>query len=76
MQQKINALIIIMKETITNYYDGGIEKNRLELEYFALEGIRTREIISRYTKGNVYAYPILEAEQVIMHSGYSSKDTR
>jgi ubiquinone/menaquinone biosynthesis C-methylase UbiE len=33
---------------IREYYDKGIEKNRLNLEYFKLEGIRTREIITRY----------------------------
>lgn len=33
---------------IRKYYSSEIEKNRLELEFFQLEGIRTKEIISRY----------------------------
>jgi hypothetical protein len=30
------------------YYSGEIEKDRLESEFFKLEGIRTKEIISRH----------------------------
>jgi ubiquinone/menaquinone biosynthesis C-methylase UbiE len=33
---------------IKKYYSSEIEKNRLELDFFQLEGIRTKEIISRY----------------------------
>ncbi|MFI5237774.1 MAG: class I SAM-dependent methyltransferase [Ignavibacteriales bacterium] len=33
---------------IKQYYNAEIEKNRLELDFFMLEGIRTKEIISRY----------------------------
>lgn len=33
---------------ITQYYSGEIEKNRLELQHFKLEGIRTKRIIERY----------------------------
>lgn len=36
------------QENIKAYYASGIEKDRLELEYFKLEGLRTKEIISRY----------------------------
>ena len=36
------------KEAIIAYYEKGGEKNRLELDYSMLEGIRTREIISRF----------------------------
>lgn len=36
------------QEKIIAYYNKGIEKNRLNLDYFKLEGIRTREIISRF----------------------------
>lgn len=36
------------KDDIRNYYASGIEKDRLEQDYFKLEGIRTKEIISRY----------------------------
>jgi len=35
-------------EEIRNYYASGVEKNRLDQNYFKLEGIRTKEIISRY----------------------------
>jgi ubiquinone/menaquinone biosynthesis C-methylase UbiE len=35
-------------DEIRNYYSHGIEKNRLELEIFKLEAIRTKEIIGRY----------------------------
>jgi ubiquinone/menaquinone biosynthesis C-methylase UbiE len=35
-------------DKINQYYAGGIEKDRFNLEYFMLEGIRTKEIISRY----------------------------
>lgn len=34
--------------SIKSYYATGFEKNRLELEGFKLEGLRTKEIISRY----------------------------
>lgn len=33
---------------IINYYSNGIEKNRFDLDYFALEGFRTKSIIKRY----------------------------
>lgn len=33
---------------IREYYASGIEKHRLDQNYFKLEGIRTKEIISRY----------------------------
>jgi ubiquinone/menaquinone biosynthesis C-methylase UbiE len=36
-----------MKE-IQQYYQNEIEKNRLELDHFKLEGLRTKAIISRY----------------------------
>lgn len=36
------------RDKIITYYAGEIEKNRLHLDYFKLEGIRTKEIISRY----------------------------
>jgi len=36
------------RDKIKQYYATEIEKNRLELEFFMLEGIRTKEIISRY----------------------------
>ena len=36
------------KDVIRKYYDSGIEQNRLWQNYFKLEGIRTKEIISRY----------------------------
>lgn len=36
------------RNKIKEYYSGEIEKNRLELEIFMLEGIRTKEIVSRY----------------------------
>jgi len=36
------------KEEIKKHYSSGIEQNRLEHELFQLEGIRTKEIISRY----------------------------
>jgi ubiquinone/menaquinone biosynthesis C-methylase UbiE len=40
------------KNKIKQYYATEIEKNRLELDYFMLEGIRTKEIISRYLSKN------------------------
>ena len=36
---------------IREYYASGVEKNRLDQNYFKLEGIRTKEIISRYLNG-------------------------
>jgi 2-polyprenyl-3-methyl-5-hydroxy-6-metoxy-1,4-benzoquinol methylase len=36
------------EDRIREYYNKGIEKNRLNLNYFRLEGIRTREIVSRF----------------------------
>ena len=36
------------RNKIKEYYASEIEKNRLDLEIFMLEGIRTKEIISRY----------------------------
>ncbi len=36
------------RNKIKEYYSSEIEKNRLNLEIFMLEGIRTKEIISRY----------------------------
>lgn len=36
------------RNTIKAYYDQGLEQGRLELDYFMLEGIRTKEIISRF----------------------------
>jgi ubiquinone/menaquinone biosynthesis C-methylase UbiE len=36
---------------IKEYYNTEIEKNRLGLDHFKLEGIRTKEIISRYLRG-------------------------
>lgn len=38
------------KENIIKYYSGGIEKNRFEMDYFALEGFRTKSIIKRYIR--------------------------
>ncbi|HWJ92967.1 MAG TPA: class I SAM-dependent methyltransferase [Flavisolibacter sp.] len=40
------------RNTILDYYAQEVEANRLELEHFKLEGIRTREIIERYVKGD------------------------
>src|SRR5258708_19023503 len=36
------------QDKIKEYYNVEIEKNRLDLDYFKLEGIRTKEIISRF----------------------------
>ena len=36
------------RNKIKQYYSNEIEKNRLELDFFMLEGIRTKDIISRY----------------------------
>ena len=36
------------KDQIKKYYASGIEANRLHLDEFRLEGIRTKEIIDRY----------------------------
>ena len=36
------------RDSIKKYYNGGIEKNRLDLDIFRLEGIRTKEIIERF----------------------------
>ena len=33
---------------IKEYYNSGIERNRLDVDYSKLEGIRTKEIISRF----------------------------
>ncbi|HZV70386.1 MAG TPA: hypothetical protein VFG10_12610 [Saprospiraceae bacterium] len=43
------------QDSIKSYYSAGIEKDRLQQIYFKLEGIRTKEIISRYLtdKSNV-----------------------
>jgi ubiquinone/menaquinone biosynthesis C-methylase UbiE len=35
--------------TIRGYYSSAVEKDRLESDYFLLEGIRTKEVITRYT---------------------------
>ena len=35
-------------DKIKKYYSNEIEKNRLDLEIFKLEAIRTKEIIGRY----------------------------
>lgn len=40
------------RNKIKEYYDHEIEANRLEQEWFKLEGIRTKEIIERYLHGN------------------------
>jgi SAM-dependent methyltransferase len=41
-------------DKIRDYYSNEVEKNRLELEIFKLEAIRTKEIIGRYlSKGNL-----------------------
>ena len=40
------------RNKIKDYYSNEIEKNRLELDFFQLEGIRTKEIISRYLSKN------------------------
>jgi len=40
---------------IKQYYDAEIEKNRLELDFCMLEGIRTKEIISRYLAKSIIA---------------------
>jgi len=41
-------------DKIKDYYSNEVEKNRLELEIFKLEAIRTKEIIGRYlSKGNL-----------------------
>ena len=36
------------KNVVKKFYSNGAEKNRLELDIFKLEGIRTKEIISRF----------------------------
>jgi SAM-dependent methyltransferase len=36
------------RDKILEYYATGIEKNRLELDHFLLEGLRTKEIISKF----------------------------
>jgi len=36
------------RHTIKDYYAHEIEANRLDMEAFKLEGIRTKEIIERY----------------------------
>lgn len=36
------------REIVKGFYANEMEKDRLELEYFKLEGIRTKEIIKRY----------------------------
>ncbi|MBK8551582.1 MAG: hypothetical protein IPL53_11180 [Ignavibacteria bacterium] len=36
------------RKNINQYYSNEHEKDRLELEFFKLEGIRTKEIVSRY----------------------------
>jgi len=36
------------RHTIKDYYAHEIEANRLDMEVFKLEGIRTKEIIERY----------------------------
>ena len=38
------------QDKINEYYSNEIEKNRLDLDYFKLEGIRTKEIIARFLK--------------------------
>jgi ubiquinone/menaquinone biosynthesis C-methylase UbiE len=38
------------QKNITGFYANEVEKNRLESEYFMLEGVRTREVIARYAK--------------------------
>ena len=40
------------KQEVKNYYAGKVEKGRLNLEIFQLEGIRTKEIITRYIPDN------------------------
>src|SRR5215203_970283 len=40
------------RDKIKDFYDQGIEANRLEQETFKLEGIRTKEIIERYLQGS------------------------
>jgi len=40
----------MIKDQIKKYYASGIEANRLNIEEFRLEGIRTKEIIERYIK--------------------------
>lgn len=44
--------LIMDREKIIEFYSHDIEKNRLETEEFKLEGLRTREIISRYLSGD------------------------
>lgn len=36
------------KDEVTQFYAHAIEKDRLDLDHFKLEGLRTKEIISRY----------------------------
>ena len=38
------------QDKINEYYGNEIEKNRLDLDYFKLEGIRTKEITARFLK--------------------------
>jgi ubiquinone/menaquinone biosynthesis C-methylase UbiE len=40
------------RDKIKDYYNNEIESNRLNLDYFKLEGIRTKEIITRFLISN------------------------
>lgn len=41
------------KKSIERYYASAVEKDRLQADYFLLEGIRTKEIVTRYLKGSM-----------------------
>jgi 2-polyprenyl-3-methyl-5-hydroxy-6-metoxy-1,4-benzoquinol methylase len=43
------------QDEVKRYYDQEIEKSRLELDHFKLEGIRTKEIIQRFLTGKEMA---------------------
>lgn len=48
LNKQLLRIIKMDRNKIKEYYSSEIEKNRLDLEIFILEGIRTKEIISRY----------------------------
>jgi len=48
MNERYSYFYRMEKEQIKQFYSNEMEKDRLELELFLLEGIRTKEIIGRY----------------------------
>ena len=52
IKKEMNIYVRLMdRDKIIKFYSNEIEKDRLELDLFKLEGIRTKEIISRYLSG-------------------------